>query len=122
MASSACHRKSELEEARLPVSCPTSGITVRSCGAVIESMTGARFVHDTLEQLGWEVVIADAQKVKGLAPLACKTDKIDERPAREYSPCPQVRPQANRQGESSLHCETASLRSSRHRHLPSKFP
>jgi transposase len=44
---------------------------------VIESMTGARFVHDTLEQLGWEVLIADAQKVKGLAPLACKTDKID---------------------------------------------
>ncbi|HME02418.1 MAG TPA: IS110 family transposase, partial [Solirubrobacteraceae bacterium] len=45
----------------------------------IESMTGARFVHDTLEQLGWEVLIADAQKVKGLAPLACKTDKIDAR-------------------------------------------
>ena len=44
---------------------------------VIESMTGARFVHDTLEQLGWEVLIADAQRVKGLAPLACKTDKID---------------------------------------------
>jgi transposase len=46
---------------------------------VIESMTGARFVHDTLEQFGWEVLIADAQKVKGLAPLACKTDKIDAR-------------------------------------------
>jgi transposase len=46
---------------------------------VIESMTGARFVHDTLEHLGWEVLIADAQKVKGLAPLACKTDKIDAR-------------------------------------------
>jgi transposase len=45
--------------------------------AVIESMTGARLVHDTLEQAGWEVEIADAQKVKGLAPLACKTDKID---------------------------------------------
>src|SRR4051812_42233036 len=45
--------------------------------AVIESMTGARFVHDTLEELGWEVLIADAQKVKGLAPLACKTDRID---------------------------------------------
>ena len=45
--------------------------------AVIESMTGARFVHDTLEQVGWAVEIADAQKVKGLAPLACKTDKID---------------------------------------------
>ena len=26
---------------------------------------------------GWDVEIADAQKVKGLAPLACKTDKID---------------------------------------------
>jgi transposase len=45
--------------------------------AVVESMTGARLVHDTLEQEGWEVEIADAQKVKGLAPLACKTDKID---------------------------------------------
>src|SRR6516164_6195811 len=47
--------------------------------AVIESMTGARIVHDTLEQQGWSVEIADAQKVKGLAPLACKTDKIDAR-------------------------------------------
>jgi transposase len=46
---------------------------------VIESMNGARFVHDTLEELGWEVLIADAQKVKGLAPLACKTDRIDAR-------------------------------------------
>ena len=45
--------------------------------AVIESMTGARIVHDTLEQEGWDVEIADAQKVKGLAPLACKTDRID---------------------------------------------
>ena len=45
--------------------------------AVIESMNGARFIHDTLEELGWEVLVADAQKVKGLAPLACKTDKID---------------------------------------------
>ena len=47
--------------------------------AVIESMTGARFVHDTLEQLGWDVLIADAQRVKGLAPLACKTDNVDAR-------------------------------------------
>ena len=45
--------------------------------AVVESMTGARIVHDTLEQEGWSVEIADAQKVKGLAPLACKTDRID---------------------------------------------
>jgi transposase len=47
--------------------------------AVVESMTGARLVHDTLEQQGWSVEIADAQKVKGLAPLACKTDKIDSK-------------------------------------------
>ena len=52
------------------------GLPVRG---VIESMTGARFVHDSLEELGWEVLLADAAKVKGLAPLACKTDKIDAR-------------------------------------------
>jgi hypothetical protein len=40
-------------------------------------MTGARFVHDRLERAGWQVEIADARKTKGLAPLACKTDKID---------------------------------------------
>src|SRR3954466_332619 len=45
--------------------------------AAIESMNGARFVHDQLELAGWQVEIADAQKVKGLAPLACKTDRID---------------------------------------------
>src|SRR3954462_14223073 len=45
--------------------------------AVIESMNGARFVHDQLELCGWQVEIADAVKVKGFAPLACKTDKID---------------------------------------------
>jgi transposase len=45
--------------------------------AVIESMTGSRFVHDTLERFGWDVMIADAVKAKGVAPLAAKTDKID---------------------------------------------
>ena len=45
--------------------------------AAIESMTGARFVHDQLELHGWEVEIANAAKVKGLAPLPCKTDRID---------------------------------------------
>jgi transposase len=33
--------------------------------AVIESMTGARFIHDTLEELGWEVLVADAHKGQG---------------------------------------------------------
>ena len=45
--------------------------------AVVESMNGARFVHDTLELAGWQVELADAQRAKGLAPLACKTDRID---------------------------------------------
>src|SRR5215218_3832406 len=45
--------------------------------AAIESMNGARFVHDRRELHGWQVEIADAQKVKGVAPLACKTDRID---------------------------------------------
>jgi transposase len=42
-------------------------------------------VRDTLEEHGWEVLIADAQKVKRLAPLACKTDKIDARVLAELS-------------------------------------
>lgn len=34
-------------------------------------------MHDTLEARGWYVLIADAQRVKGLAPSACRTDRID---------------------------------------------
>ncbi|MGH9283168.1 MAG: IS110 family transposase [Acidimicrobiales bacterium] len=74
--------------------------------AAIESMNGARFVHDQLELAGWEVQIADAQKVKGLAPLACKTDRIDawvlaELCRRElvpaiWLPTPQVRAERER--------------------------
>jgi len=45
--------------------------------AVIESMSGARFVHDELERWGWDVRVADASKARGIAPLACKTDRID---------------------------------------------
>ena len=61
--------------------------------AAIESMNGARFVHDVLERCGWSVEIADAQKVKGLAPLACKTDRIDawvlaELSRRDLGGCP----------------------------------
>ena len=53
--------------------------------AAIESMNGARFVHDELTGHGWEVLVADAQRVKGLAPLACKTDKVDSRVLGELS-------------------------------------
>ena len=58
------------------------GVPVRG---VIESMNGARFVRDELAAHGWEVLIADAQRVKGLAPLACKTDKVDARVLAELS-------------------------------------
>lgn len=69
--------------------------------AVVESMSGARFVHDTLEELGWAVEVADAQRVKALAPLTAKTDRIDARVLADLSfrdlipaiwlPPPQVR-------------------------------
>lgn len=52
---------------------------------VVESMNGARHIHDELSRLGWDVLVADAQKVKGLAPLACKTDKVDARVLAELS-------------------------------------
>ncbi len=41
----------------------------------VESMNGAWFVHDELVRHGWEVLVADAVRVKGLAALACKTDE-----------------------------------------------
>src|SRR2546422_3466154 len=63
--------------------------------AVIESMNGARFVHDQLELAGWEVRIADALKARGIAPLACKTDTIDCWLLAELAPLqlgPEIRP------------------------------
>jgi transposase len=40
---------------------------------------GAVWVRDRLAEAGWEVEVADARKVKSVAPLACKTDKVDAR-------------------------------------------
>ena len=48
-------------------------------------MTGARFVHDTLEASAGRCWSPDAQKVKGLALRPCKTDKIDARVLAELS-------------------------------------
>ncbi|MGH3015591.1 MAG: IS110 family transposase [Gaiellaceae bacterium] len=53
--------------------------------AVIESMNGARFVHDRLELEGWDVRVADARRASALAPLACKTDRIDARVLAELA-------------------------------------
>jgi transposase len=51
---------------------------------VIESMTGARFVHDELEAHGLEVQIADARRARFAAELlqlgsGAKTDRLDAR-------------------------------------------
>lgn len=48
----------------------------------IESMTGARYVHDTLEVFGWEVQIADARRARERivalsATRDAKTDRAD---------------------------------------------
>src|SRR4051812_5516528 len=45
---------------------------------VIESMNGARFVHDRLEEHGWEVLIADATKGQGVGAAGLQ-DRQDRR-------------------------------------------
>jgi transposase len=47
--------------------------------ACVEMMSGAVWVRDRLSAAGWEVQVADARKVKAVAPLACKTDRVDAR-------------------------------------------
>jgi transposase len=47
--------------------------------AAVEMMSGAVWVRDRLEASGWKVQIAHARKVRDVAPLACKTDKVDAR-------------------------------------------
>jgi transposase len=53
-----------------------AGTEVKAC---VEMMSGAVWVRDQLELAGWEVLIAHARKVRDIAPLACKTDKVDAR-------------------------------------------
>ena len=45
----------------------------------IEMMSGAVWVRDQLAMIGWDIRLADARKVKAIAPLACKTDRVDAR-------------------------------------------
>jgi len=45
----------------------------------IEMMSGAVWVRDQLAIVGWDIRLADARKVKAIAPLACKTDRVDAR-------------------------------------------
>jgi transposase len=53
--------------------------------ACVEMMSGAVWVRDRLAAAGWTVEVADARKVRALAPLACKTDKIDARVLSELA-------------------------------------
>src|SRR3954449_10798997 len=52
------------------------GTDVNAC---VEMMSGAIWVRDQLAMAGWRVQIAHARKVRDIAPLACKTDKVDAR-------------------------------------------
>lgn len=52
------------------------GPDVHGC---VEMMSGAVWVRDRLAECGWTIEIADARKVKAIAPLACKTDRVDAR-------------------------------------------
>jgi transposase len=42
-------------------------------------MSGAVWVRDRLADVGWDIRLADARKVKAIAPLACKTVRVDAR-------------------------------------------
>jgi transposase len=53
--------------------------------ACLEMMSGALWVRDQLVACGWQVQVADARKVKTVAPLAAKTDKVDARLLAELS-------------------------------------
>jgi transposase len=58
------------------------GAEVKAC---LEMMSGALWVRDELVACGWQVEVADARKVKTVAPLAAKTDKVDARLLAELS-------------------------------------
>ena len=58
------------------------GDDVKAC---LEMMSGALWVRDELGACGWQVEVADARKVKTVAPLAAKTDKVDARLLAELS-------------------------------------
>jgi transposase len=45
----------------------------------VEMMSGAPWVKERLEAAGWEMKVAHARKVRDVAPLACKTDRVDAR-------------------------------------------
>jgi transposase len=85
----AVDERGELAEGTLPADedglarlVHTLGADVRGC---VEMMSGAVWVRDQLRACGWQFAVADARKVKAIAPLACKTDKVDARVLAQLS-------------------------------------
>ena len=56
--------------------------SLSDAGAIL---SGAIWVRDQLAAAGWRVQIAHARKVGDVAPLACKTDKVDARVLAELA-------------------------------------
>ena len=52
------------------------GTEVKGC---VEMMSGAVWVAEQLALAGWQMEVAHARKVRDVAPLALKTDKVDAR-------------------------------------------
>jgi transposase len=53
---------------------PAVGTEAPAC---VEMMSGAVWVRDRLAAAGWRARVAHARNVRDVAPLACKTDKVD---------------------------------------------
>jgi hypothetical protein len=72
--------------------------------AAIESMNGARFVHDRLEPAGWQVEVADAQKVMGTRKLergCMRSHRYRHQPMAAHLPAEQPRLRYSRAWERS---------------------
>lgn len=70
--------------------------------ASVEMMSGAYWVHDELSACGWNVEIANPRKVKAVAPIATKTDKVDARvlaqlQMRDLTPSVWIKPASDRE-------------------------
>lgn len=70
--------------------------------ACVEMMSGSYWLHDELSKCGWQVKVADARKVKAIAPIATKTDKVDARvmaqlELRELTPALWLKPVSDRE-------------------------
>jgi hypothetical protein len=78
------------------------GSEVRAC---LEMMSGAAWVRDRLAGAGWRVEVADARKVKSVAPLACKTDSSQDRDVMSVAPGTPHRFWNAGQGQARFLCE-----------------